>query len=348
MVRWADSELTWVPSNYGGLQTLYVSQDVVWKPDLTLKNGFASLSELGSTFLHVKIDYQGNVQWTPYEVFESKCPVNIKYYPFDTQQCSLEFVSWSTGMDEVLLETGPNGVVLSDYDQSTEWDITSLTTSTENEGNAITLLFNIGIKRKPMFFIVNMILPIVLLAFLSLFTFVLPADCGEKISYSITVFLAFAVFLTIVSAALPANSQTISLISSYLVFHLIQGTFIIVLAGIQIRIISWDGAKRVPRCLVCLVKAMRYLRCRRGCCSLPPRQLTDIGDEKISHSEQNEHKDKVENIPLESSTKLNKQPEPEIVNWKDIALMLDVVFFSFFSFSLLVSTIVVMGVGAAA
>jgi hypothetical protein len=70
----------------------------------------------------------------------------------------------------------------------------------------------------------NVIVPVILLGIFNVFTFVLPADSGEKIGYSVTVFPSFAVCLTVVSAELPKTSESND-ISIFEEFLMGQGAF---------------------------------------------------------------------------------------------------------------------------
>jgi hypothetical protein len=72
-IQWTDEFLQWTPASYGGLKYIYVPQAMIWKPDISLQNGFTDLSELGSKFIQVKISYNGIIAWRPFQVFESKC-----------------------------------------------------------------------------------------------------------------------------------------------------------------------------------------------------------------------------------------------------------------------------------
>ncbi|KAK3590153.1 hypothetical protein CHS0354_041209 [Potamilus streckersoni] len=54
--------------------------------------------------------------------------------------------------------------------------------------------------------------------------FVLPAKAGKKASFSVTVFLALAVFLTIVTLTLPQNSDNVSYLGIYLVIMAVFST----------------------------------------------------------------------------------------------------------------------------
>lgn len=48
----------------------------------------------------------------------------------------------------------------------------------------IDLTYKIQIRRRKLYYLVNIVAPCMLFAFLGLFTFVLPPDAGEKISFS--------------------------------------------------------------------------------------------------------------------------------------------------------------------
>ena len=61
-----------------------------------------------------------------------------------------------------------------------------------------TLSFH-HIHRRPVYYVFNLVVPKVILALLSAFVFIIPADSGEKISYAITILLAFFIFLLLLS-----------------------------------------------------------------------------------------------------------------------------------------------------
>lgn len=73
--------LTWTASSYSNLYTIHYPQSEVWKPDLSLQNGFTKLKELGSSFINVDIQNNGRVTWRPFDIFESQCTVDSKYFP---------------------------------------------------------------------------------------------------------------------------------------------------------------------------------------------------------------------------------------------------------------------------
>jgi hypothetical protein len=67
-IRWKDEFLFWTPSTYGGVTFIDVPQDLVWRPDLQVRNSRSSYTQLGGSFLNVRIFSSGDVVWRPYKV----------------------------------------------------------------------------------------------------------------------------------------------------------------------------------------------------------------------------------------------------------------------------------------
>ncbi|KAH3746523.1 hypothetical protein DPMN_180931 [Dreissena polymorpha] len=98
------------------------------------------------------------------------------------------------------------------------------------------IVFEVKLKRKPGFYITNIIIPVILLSILNTFSFVLPITSGERASFSVTVFLSLAVFLTIVAATLPTNSYNVSLLSVFLILMTVSSTLIVDLCLVEARL----------------------------------------------------------------------------------------------------------------
>ncbi|XP_052067286.1 inactive pancreatic lipase-related protein 1-like [Mytilus californianus] len=118
-------------------------------------------------------------------------------------------------------------------------------------GSMFSVLFTIN--RNPLFYLVNIMFPIILLTFLNSFVFLLPATSGERISFSITVLLAIAVFMTMISSHLPKTSRTMSRLCYFLVSNLIFSCIICLLTIIQLRLFHTCDTRSVPTFLRRLV-----------------------------------------------------------------------------------------------
>ena len=78
-----------------------------------------------------------------------------------------------------------------------------------------TVNFIVTLKRKPLFYIVNLIIPCVIVTSSGILTFCLPSDAGEKMSVSVTILLTTVVFLIVVSEYMPVQSLVIPQIGNY-------------------------------------------------------------------------------------------------------------------------------------
>lgn len=170
-----------------------------------------------------------------FQVLESTCDVDITYFPFDTQECDLKLMAWSYSKDDVNINVGSSGIQLVEYSSNSVWDVVS-TSSSETNSFEASVTFSLKLKRKPIFYVINIIIPVVLLSVLNVCTFALPVSSGERASYSVTVFLSLAVFLTIVASELPKNSDVVSIISVYLTAMSVMSTLIVVICVIELRL----------------------------------------------------------------------------------------------------------------
>ena len=236
------------------------------------------------------------------------------------------------------MRQGTEGIDLYEYQNHSVWELVRTTTEVEVETDEASVVFTLTIRRKPRFIILTVVLPIIMLSLLNVSTFLLPCDSGEKASYSVTVFLSLAVFLTIVSDSLPENSDSISLFSSYLIVQLVQSTVITVLAMVLIRMSNFRSSTHIPRVLVFLVDVVFCKACRAKAAKVEPADSNEpIKMETIDESFDTVYikpnPDKGENVLDDDSS-----------NWKEVVNALDVVFACFFSLVTFISTVVFLGV----
>uniref|UniRef100_A0A915MGY8 Neurotransmitter-gated ion-channel ligand-binding domain-containing protein n=1 Tax=Meloidogyne javanica TaxID=6303 RepID=A0A915MGY8_MELJA len=140
--EWFDRKLSWKPSEYGGVSVLYVPYEMIWVPDIVLIN-FASWS-FPTNLLHLTL------------VNESSTDVKV---------------IGNYGQEEVetIVE---DGIDLSDYYPSVEWDIMGTQAKRRlkrfmgsKNGDYEEIDFNLALRRKPLFYTVNLVFPCVALQF---------------------------------------------------------------------------------------------------------------------------------------------------------------------------------------
>jgi nicotinic acetylcholine receptor len=84
--------------------------------------------------------------------------------------------------------------------------------------------FNITIRRKTLFYTVNLILPCVAICSVTLLVFYIPASSGEKITMGITILNSLNIFLLLVAEINPPTSLATPLIGKYLLFTMVLVT----------------------------------------------------------------------------------------------------------------------------
>lgn len=76
-------------------------------------------------------------------------------------------------------------------------------------------------RRKTLFYTVNLIIPCVGISYLSVLVFYLPADSGEKIALCISILLSQTMFFLLISEIIPSTSLALPLLGKYLLFTMV-------------------------------------------------------------------------------------------------------------------------------
>ncbi|XP_036147793.1 acetylcholine receptor subunit alpha-like isoform X2 [Monomorium pharaonis] len=232
---WYDYKLRWEPKEYGGVHMLHVPSDHIWRPDIVLYNNADGNYEV-TLMTKATVYYSGLVVWQPPAVYKSSCSIDVEFFPYDVQTCVLKLGSWTYDgfkvdlrhMDE---KSGSNvvdvGVDLSEFYMSVEWDILEVP-AVRNEKfytccdePYLDITFNITMRRKTLFYTVNIIIPCMGISFLTVLTFYLPSDSGEKVTLSISILISLHVFFLLVVEIIPPTSLVVPLLGKYLIFAMI-------------------------------------------------------------------------------------------------------------------------------
>uniref|UniRef100_A0A1A9ZZ59 Neurotransmitter-gated ion-channel transmembrane domain-containing protein n=1 Tax=Glossina pallidipes TaxID=7398 RepID=A0A1A9ZZ59_GLOPL len=112
------------------------------------------------------------------------------------------------------------GVDLSEFYMSVEWDILEVP-AVRNEKfytccdePYLDITFNITMRRKTLFYTVNIIIPCMGISFLTVLTFYLPSDSGEKVTLSISILISLHVFFLLVVEIIPPTSLVVPLLGN--------------------------------------------------------------------------------------------------------------------------------------
>ncbi|XP_035919256.1 acetylcholine receptor subunit alpha-like isoform X2 [Anopheles stephensi] len=247
---WYDYKLKWEPKEYGGVEMLHVPSDHIWRPDIVLYNNADGNFEV-TLATKATLNYTGRVEWRPPAIYKSSCEIDVEYFPFDEQTCVMKFGSWTYDGFQVDLrhidemnETNvvEVGVDLSEFYTSVEWDILEVP-AVRNEKfytccdePYLDITFNITMRRKTLFYTVNLIIPCMGISFLTILVFYLPSDSGEKVSLSISILLSLTVFFLLLAEIIPPTSLVVPLLGKFVLFTMILDTFSICVTVIVLNI----------------------------------------------------------------------------------------------------------------
>ena len=249
-LSWHDDFLQWEPGNFSNVSHIHLPQSDIWRPYIVLENSVTSQSELGTPSLQVLVDSTGHVEWKPIHVFHTTCSAKVQKFPFDTQVCSMTFEASGYSKSELNMSPEHDHIEFHEFGGTSGWTVTETQILTSESDAEFHIVCSIKMKRNPVYFVLNIFLPISLLSFLNICVFILPVESGEKASFVVTVFLSLAVFLTIVSGKLPENSEAIAFLNIYVFISTLLSTFIAIVTICEIRIYHRNSAVPVPRCLI--------------------------------------------------------------------------------------------------
>ncbi|XP_052713963.1 acetylcholine receptor subunit beta-type acr-3-like [Crassostrea angulata] len=273
LVRWRDEFLVWEPKLYNNVSSFTIPQDSIWIPDLFLRNGVKEATGLGGDFYYLPVSYTGDVMWWPFSVFNAHCQVDVAFFPFDTQTCRLMFSIWNHKYKQVNIAKTEKYVGTYHFFENGIWSIAENKSYLELDevGEYSQLNISFTLKRKSWFYLWNLIkvflIPIILLGFLKIFAFLVPAESGEKVSFAVTLFLSYGVFLNLLTSSLPENSDSVCLVCLYMVIQLTLGVLLIVIVNMQVLICNREKHllfSRYEMRLILLFKKKSLQGCNRG------------------------------------------------------------------------------------
>ncbi|XP_061099414.1 acetylcholine receptor subunit gamma [Conger conger] len=243
-MQWYDYRLKWdhMPV-YENVTLLRIPSKYIWLPDIILENNMDGKFEI-ALYVNALVDPSGHVSWLPPAIYRSACSIKVNYFPFDWQNCSMVFRSQTYNANEIELL-----LIKDEKGQMVEWIEIDPEAFTENGEWVIKhrpakkiinnrynrdelefqeLVFFLIIQRKPLFYVINLIVPSVLISSLGLLVYFLPAKAGgQKCTMSIAILLAQTVFLFLIAKKVPETSQATPLIGKYLIFVMSVTTIVV-------------------------------------------------------------------------------------------------------------------------
>ena len=240
-IYWYDERIAWnqmeIPLNYTRL-----SVEEIWNPIFKLANCYAEVCIAKTDpelFIYVESDGEAFSEID--RLVEANCPLNLIFFPFDRQTCNLTFLLLNAYSTEVVVESYPFGFryfkPISD-----EWEIISISDygtnftgysfNRTNDGKwdfknewvvgwaAPGFVVQVEMRRRPAYFVYNVIAPVILISLIGFMAVFLPEDSSDKLNLTITVLLAFVFIQSNVAVMVPKSVET-PYIANYILYALI-------------------------------------------------------------------------------------------------------------------------------
>ena len=248
------------------------------------------------------------------------------------QVCEIRVAAYGYNSEEISIYPMTSKIEMLYYEKNVQWKIkkTELKPYTLQgvEGMVTAILH---LQRRPEYFALNILAPIFLLCVLNPFVFLLPPESGERISYTVTIFLSLAVFMTLFSNTMPKSSEPMARISYFLLVAMAYSTVLCIIAILLMRIYYRSEKKRIPQWLFRLVAALscRCLRCKKKS-KVMISQVSDM------HKAQ------------EKAQEFNNQAKDEegylrrIKDWKSLVAKLDKIAFVYSMVFIMILVVVVL------
>ncbi|XP_047399410.1 acetylcholine receptor subunit epsilon isoform X4 [Sciurus carolinensis] len=190
-IDWQDYRFNYSKDDFGGIEILRVPSELVWLPEIVLENNSQTYSAKEVEFVFA-VDEDGKT---------------VNKIDIDTVAFT-ENGEWAIDFCPGLIRHYDSGSA----DSPGETDV----------------IYSLIIRRKPLFYVINIIVPCVLISGLVLLAYFLPAQAGgQKCTVSINVLLAQTVFLFLIAQKIPETSLSVPLLGRYLIFVMVVATLIV-------------------------------------------------------------------------------------------------------------------------
>ena len=198
----------------------------------------------------VILHHDGRNEWFAPTEIKSICKIDITFFPFDEQTCLLTFGSWTYNSQYLDLALKSNTADLKKYTRNGQWTLVSVN-ATKNvvqysccKHPYVDITFTVHIRRRPLFYVQNLILPCILLATLAVFSFALPPGSGERIALVITLLLGLTVYMLIFTENIPQTSEVIPLISKFFIVILFEVAICLIGTSVTLRFYHYSEPER--------------------------------------------------------------------------------------------------------
>uniref|UniRef100_A0A1I8ACG7 Neur_chan_LBD domain-containing protein n=1 Tax=Steinernema glaseri TaxID=37863 RepID=A0A1I8ACG7_9BILA len=226
--KWNDEFLGWNPQKYGLINTTILPYENIWLPDTYLYNSVVMNREESERYINAVVNTQywehrrgAEVKFMYPALYRTTCRLDIRYFPYDQQNCTLIISSWTSSKSDIDYEAEFDNVNLDNFIPNEEWVIVSFKIRRIEEKFVccpepwVLLEASLVVRRKPLYYIVNLVIPTSVITLVAVTGFFTPASTSserrEKLSLGIDSLLAMSILMMMVSEQMPTTSDYVPL-----------------------------------------------------------------------------------------------------------------------------------------
>ncbi|KAM8945935.1 5-hydroxytryptamine receptor 3A-like [Pelodytes ibericus] len=207
-MTWENQFLSWDPELFCGIMRVPIPESTVWIPDVYI---LETTEDNSLDVNYMQLYYNGSVHRLRTLNVVTTCSLDLYKFPFDSQKCNVTLgVSTESVTDVILTPTTNSGEVTSlsmEGFSKGEWSLQNIQIFVANvsvRGQEWSqVIYQIDIRRAPILYVINLIIPACLLVFVDVASMFIPMEGGERLGFKITVVLGFSVLLLILNDFLP-------------------------------------------------------------------------------------------------------------------------------------------------
>nr|CAD2182858.1 unnamed protein product [Meloidogyne enterolobii] len=167
---WQDEFLQWEPDTYEGATEIFLASTDIWIPEFSLyySVNFNDAVKLQSNN-DVRVNFTGHVRyWIPFST-ESLCSMDVKFFPFDIQRCTLLLGSWAHSNDSIKYSLYSKNLSLIDFYDNQEWQLDLKESHITSDGFLYDYLdpplfwemivIDLVVSRQRFYYVFNLVIP---------------------------------------------------------------------------------------------------------------------------------------------------------------------------------------------
>ncbi|XP_075888286.1 5-hydroxytryptamine receptor 3B, partial [Nelusetta ayraudi] len=218
---WTDEFLVWDPEEFDGINEISLLSDAIWIPDVIVTE-FVDAGK-SPPIPYVYVNSSGSVRnYRPMQVAVA-CSLEMYAFPFDKQNCSLTFRSWLHSVKEIDLALWRSAEAISndtrEFMNDGEWELLSIPSHYwqmhQDDTHYAHIRFNVLIRRRPLLYVVGLLIPSIFLMLVDVTSFYLPLNSRTRIGFKISILLGYTLFRVNITDELPSTATRTPLIGVF-------------------------------------------------------------------------------------------------------------------------------------